>query len=185
MARKCEKAADESSRPARAIKSALQQLRRALLAARDPALRKRDATRNDGKHIVEVVSDASRQLPDSLHLLHLPDLLLGSFAVGNRAAQLGIRPGEFCGGAPGAEDPSAKRIHEPKQAQSQNQRGALARLSRMRAPDLNEPFLFSQHLREKFVQLSCAFQTLLTEELVPSLFELAFLPEDNGAISVG
>ena len=50
-----------------------------------------DAADYHGEHIVEVVSDATRELTDRFHLLQLPELALGSITLGDLPLQ-GLRP---------------------------------------------------------------------------------------------
>ena len=51
--------------------------------AREPALEKLDVADDDGEQVVEVVGDAAGELTDGLHLLRLPERLLGLQALGH------------------------------------------------------------------------------------------------------
>jgi hypothetical protein len=68
------------------------------VALRDAAVRQIERSDHNAKHVVEVVGDAARQLPDGLHLLRLPQLAFHLFPLRDLLLKIAVGGGQFIAG---------------------------------------------------------------------------------------
>ena len=167
-----------------------------LFGGRHASARQADAAGDDRQHVVEVVRDAACQLADRFHLLHLPHLLLGGVAFGNRVLQRAVGNGQLTRRPPGVGDPVGQRRsgqcecdHDCKREKGNGgTHGSRARVQQHLLCLLHsvEPFaqVLHQHPPAPFEdQATCPLEIALPAQVDGSLCQLQ--PLGNGCAHLG